>query len=212
MPGNREEQSDAALWLEAVSGTTNSFAVLYERHRRSVYIKAWRSTHDQHDAEDIVAMVFLEAWRKRDGVRVVDGTILPWLLATTTFVTLNLARNKRRYRASLAKLPVVESSDDWADVDDEIDRQRLWKAVQLALPRLSEMDQLVVQLAIMDGLSEQAIADVLEVAPGTVKSRLARARGRLRAELSSMLEPHAESAEEQNPGIPRPPEPRVGGA
>ncbi|WP_277526503.1 sigma factor [Arthrobacter sp. ES3-54] len=51
-----------------------------------------RLSRDRHDAEDIMATAFLELWRRRDTVRVVEGPVLPWLLVTTA----NAARNSGR--------------------------------------------------------------------------------------------------------------------
>ncbi|WP_396133584.1 RNA polymerase sigma factor [Arthrobacter sp. 1088] len=47
----------------------------------------------RHDAEDATAAAFLELWRRREGVRLVDGSILPWLLVTTTNTARNLQRS-----------------------------------------------------------------------------------------------------------------------
>lgn len=77
---------DASLWLAATSGTATAFATLFQRHRPAVFRTAYGKTQSIHDAEDVVATVFLEAWRNKSKVRIVQGSILPWLLATTTLL------------------------------------------------------------------------------------------------------------------------------
>ncbi|MFC6357059.1 RNA polymerase sigma factor [Luethyella okanaganae] len=61
----QDDSSDVALWLEAISGTEASFAALFDRYRTRVFRKAYARVRYVADAEDIVATVFLEAWRSR---------------------------------------------------------------------------------------------------------------------------------------------------
>ncbi|WP_298229314.1 sigma-70 family RNA polymerase sigma factor [Gryllotalpicola sp.] len=181
-PG-RDSDSDAALWLEATHGGSSAFAAIFDRHRVRVFRKAYRSIQNAADAEDVVAMVFLEAWKKRDDVRFVDGSVLPWLLAMTGYVTLNVERSKRRHGIALSKLPLDEAERDWSeDVSEDLDRAHQWAQVRTAIARLGERDQVMLQLAIVDDLSTQEVAAALDIPVGTVKSRLSRARTRLREE------------------------------
>ncbi|NHB83951.1 hypothetical protein G7085_02790 [Tessaracoccus sp. HDW20] len=75
------------------------------------------------DAEDAVAVAFLELWRRRDAVRVVQGSVLPWLLVTATHATRNLSRSSRRYRALLDRLPRPAEARDVAEtyLDTSVD-------------------------------------------------------------------------------------------
>ena len=57
------------------------------------------------DAEDVAASAFLELFRRRDDVRVVNGSVLPWLLVTASNLARNSARARRRYQEFLARLP-----------------------------------------------------------------------------------------------------------
>ncbi|MFC4244525.1 RNA polymerase sigma factor [Gryllotalpicola reticulitermitis] len=180
MSGDRSGESDAALWLEVLSGTASSFAVVYERHRRQVFRKAYALTGDVTDAEDVLAIVFLEAWRKRTEVRIVDGSLLPWLYATAGFTAMNTERAKRRHRIALAKLPAsVPAPDVAATVADTIDGLAEVRALIDALSHLRPKERIIVQLCLVDELSLVLAAAVLDLPVGTVKSRLHRAREKL---------------------------------
>lgn len=98
------EPSDAALWLEATSGASASFGVIYDRHKAAVFRHAHASTASVPAAEEIVAIVFLEAWRRRDSIRFVDGSLLPWLLDTTSDLAGGGNRVRRRHRHHLSML------------------------------------------------------------------------------------------------------------
>ncbi|MBM7829535.1 RNA polymerase sigma-70 factor (ECF subfamily) [Agromyces cerinus] len=182
-----DARSDAALWLEATSGTEASFGVVYDRYRARIFRKACSRVFDRTDAEDVVAIVFLEAWRRRHEVRFVDGSLLPWLLVVTTNVSLNIERSGRRYRRLLAKLPAAEhTADPSHEVGARLDSERMSQQVTAALQRLGANDRRIVDLCLVDQLPMADVANVLDIPVGTVKSRLARARTRLQKELGSL--------------------------
>lgn len=179
-----ESDSDAALWLEAMTGTERAFAVIFDRHRGRVFRTAYRRVGNVADAEDVVAIVFLEAWRLRKKVRVVDSSLLPWLLAVTSNVTFNLARAQRRYRLLINKLPPSPAVEDPASkIGDRIDYWQRGKRIADALHKLTPADRAVVDLCLIEELPIASAAGVLNLPIGTVKSRLHRARGQLRTEL-----------------------------
>lgn len=197
----RDDVPDATLWLEAVSGTESSFAELFDRHRVRVFRKAYARVRNVSDAEDIVAVVFLEAWRSRQKVRIVDGSILPWLYTVTTNVTLNSERSTRRYRRLLAKLPPSEEQADHADdIARKLDGVARANKVKAALRRLGPVDRTIIDLCILDDLPLATVATVLDLPLGTVKSRLHRARKRLRIDLAELDIPFRESTSHETDG------------
>lgn len=182
-----EDFDEAAAWSAARDGDAEAFASLYDRHRDRVLGHSLRLVQRLHDAEDVTAVVFLEAWRKRASVRVVDGSIIGWLLVTTTFTVRNHSRSLRRYRSALAKLPPAPLQDDHAPgIDEAIDASGRGQQMREAFAKLSKRDQDVISLCILEELTAAQAAEALGVPEGTVKSRLSRARKRL-AELAAPL-------------------------
>jgi RNA polymerase sigma factor (sigma-70 family) len=165
--------ADEVEWRKAVAGDGDAFGRLFDRHRRRVQLHCLRLAPTYADAEDVVAIAFLEAWRHRDRVRFVDGSMLPWLLVTATNSSRNVTRAARRYRDALTRLPPPEPVPDHAAEIGGTD-------VEQALSKLSLNDQRIVSLCVLEGYSEREAAQVLGVPPGTVKSRLSRAKARLR--------------------------------
>lgn len=171
---------DEVEWEKAIAGDGDAFGRLFDRHRRRVQLHSLRLAPTFADAEDVVAITFLEAWRHRDRVRFVDGSMLPWLLLTATNTSRNLTRGVRRYREALARLPPPEPVPDHATDQGYTDVER-------ALSQLSANDQRIVTLCVIEGYSEREAAQALGVPSGTVKSRLSRAKARLRTLLSISL-------------------------
>lgn len=180
-----DDRPDAQLWLEAISGTGASFAAIYNRHKRRVFRKAYSRVRHVAEAEDITAMVFLEAWRNRHKVRIVDGSLLPWLLVVTSNVSLNSERARRRYRRLLARLPPMGDEVDSSElVGERLDLQKRTMALKSAIERLSRPERVVVDLCLIEGLTLATAAGVLDIPLGTVKSRLHTARRKLRTYLA----------------------------
>ncbi len=84
------EPSDAALWLRSRDGDADAFGLLFERHATAIYNFCFRRIGDWAAAEDLLSIVFLEAWRRRDKELPPDK-VLPWLYGIAT----NVVRNRR---------------------------------------------------------------------------------------------------------------------
>jgi RNA polymerase sigma factor (sigma-70 family) len=172
--------SDEVLWLRVVNGDGDAFGVVFDRHHDRVLRHALRLMGVHPVAEDVTAMVFYEAWRRRAYVRMVDESILPWLLVTANNMVRNQVRNERRYRRFLSQLPPPVPSGDVADqVSDADERVGELAALREAFALLRPLDRDVLTLCVVEGMALKDAALVLVVAEGTVKSRLSRAKKRL---------------------------------
>jgi RNA polymerase sigma factor (sigma-70 family) len=179
-----DSSDDAAAWERAASGEGLAYAELFRKHQGRVYRRALTLVGEVHGAEDIVAAAFFELWRKRRSVRVVEGSVLPWLLVTT----VNLARNHRRatmrYRGLIASLPRHSSTDPEAVAVANLDTRVLGIRLSEAFSLLSSSDVALLVLTTLDGLTIADAADALGMKPGTARMRLKRARERLQENLA----------------------------
>ncbi len=171
---------DSTLWLRSGAGDVDAFGMLFERHANAIYNYCFRRIGDWSIAEDLLSLVFLEAWRRRQK-ELPPNKVLPWLYGIATNVVRNQRRSQRRYAAALRRVPVPpedESSEVVADarLDDKQQMQRV-----LALIRdLPKREQEVFALCGWSDLSYEDAAIALGIPVGTVRSRLSRARARLR--------------------------------
>jgi len=172
---------DHALGQRIRDGDPEAFGRLFDDHAQTVYRHALRVSGDRSVAEDVVSLTYLEAWRIRRRVRPDSDDLLPWLLAIATNVQRNVARAARRHRAALDRLPERGTTPDFAHevVDQMADNEQL-RAVRSVLPRLRRTDREVFTLCVWSGLDYATTAEVLGIPVGTVRSRLSRARARLR--------------------------------
>ena len=145
------------------------YTALVRAHQRDVFRFLVRRAGQ--DADDLTADVLTIAWRRRADVP--EGAELPWLYRTAGYV---LANHRRKGR------PVpVEHLPETVDDDDPALRAVHDEQVRTALAALSPRDRKIVLLNAWEGLTGQALADVLGIGRGGADAALSRARSRLAA-------------------------------
>lgn len=160
-----------------------SFAALYDRYAAELYRYAYQRVGAQ-TAEDLVADTFLAAFQRRASYDPSREVARPWLYG---ILTRKLARHyrteKARYRAVARSAPetVVDSVDD--RIAARVTAAGLRAPLAAALGRLSSGDRDVLLLVAWCGFSYDEVASALDIPVGTVRSRLHRARRKVRAVL-----------------------------
>lgn len=151
------------------------FTGLFERHFEAVTGYALRRS-TPGEASDAVSETFLVAWRRLDDVPD-EPDSRAWLLGVTWRVLANqrrgLSRRRRLGDQLRSELRHLTPPRDAEGTDCHVVRE--------ALGELSEVDRELILLTLWEGLTPAQIAIALEIAPGAARTRLHRARGRLRA-------------------------------
>jgi RNA polymerase sigma factor (sigma-70 family) len=174
------QPSDRVLWDAVLHGDGESFGVVFERHRDRVFRHALRAVDNHGDAEDVTAIAFLELWRRRAAARLVDDSILPWLLVTANYATRNLKRTRRRHARLLARLPHPLPEADVSESSDvRLDNAPQMAALERAIAALSRLDRDLLTLTALEGYTLHQASETLGITYGAAKTRMSRARGRL---------------------------------
>ncbi|MFJ7908762.1 RNA polymerase sigma factor [Kitasatospora sp. NPDC096204] len=164
------------------SGDQWAFGELFDETVDDLYSYAARVVGDRAAAEDVVQLTFLEAWRLRGKLREDDGPVRPWLFGIAAHVLRNTTRAARRHRAAMARLPDRGVLPDFAEeLAGRLDDDARLAAVRRALGGLWNAEREVFGLCVLAGLDYASAAEALGVPVGTVRSRLSRARTKLRA-------------------------------
>lgn len=169
--------AEAELAIRAREGDEAAWDALVREHQQAAFRLAYLFLGDASEAEDVAQEAFVRAYRALDRFDAARP-FRPWLLS----IVANLSRNRRRSlgRFFAAWRRLAEGVTDRAPAADQPEKWRaeaLWHAVR----RLSTQDQEVIYLRYYLELPEVEAAAALGIPPGTVKSRLHRALGRLRA-------------------------------
>ncbi|MEU6074924.1 RNA polymerase sigma factor [Micromonospora sp. NPDC047074] len=174
--------------MNVSSGTEyheDRFRRFYAGNFDSLLAYALRRVEHPEDAADIVAEAFLVAWRRRHDLPA-DAEARLWLYGVARRVLANHQRGGTRRQRLGERLRQQITAAVAADPGTEVP-ERL--AVQAALARLDEMDREVLMLTVWEGLEPREAASVLRVSPATFRTRLSRARARLRGLVGDDLGP-----------------------
>lgn len=132
------------------------------------------------DATDAVQDVFVKVLKQPDAYDASSGPLTPWFLRVVRNHCIDLIRRRRPADADVAEL-----SDPCPGPEGLLENTQFDQALQQALAKLSTLQREIIVLRDYMDLSYAEIAITLEIAPGTVMSRLHRARLALREELVS---------------------------
>ena len=181
------------------AGDPDAFSLLFDEYARAVYNLGLRLTANWSAAEDVVSLTFLEAWRLRSRIDPDGESLQPWLLGIAVNVCRNLARASRRHQAALGRIPPPPAVPDFAEeLSGRLDDTAHLRQVAKALGGLRSSEREVIALCVWSDLDYATAARALGVPVGTVRSRLSRARRRLRKLAPADPEPVAGC--EQVPG------------
>jgi RNA polymerase sigma factor (sigma-70 family) len=162
-----------------VTSATDRFRALFDEHHRAVLGYALRRSSPA-DAADVLAETMLVAWRRIDEVPADPGT-RPWLFGVAHKTLANQRRGTLRRDRLRARVEAAVTEALTNPMEPHGDQ--LW--VRAALLALDVGDREVLTLTAWEGLTPTEIAGVLDVPAATVRTRLHRARARLREELGA---------------------------
>src|SRR5215470_8353854 len=166
------------MLLVAVAGRDmGAFRTLYERHAGWLAIRLARRCNDRDLVADAIQDTFVAVWQKPRGFRG-DGDIGAWLWG----IAIRRLVSRMRNRSSVAA--VFENTQAAPAAEDQVLLSVEYGDIGQALARLSPEMRAVIQAVVLDGLSAEEAAQLLHVPVSTVKTRLHRAKGRLRAALA----------------------------
>jgi RNA polymerase sigma-70 factor (ECF subfamily) len=174
--------SDSELLDRIRNRDSAALRTLFQRYYSRIYWFVQRRLHDANLTEEIVADVFFEVWRSAAHFA---GASRPstWIFGIAHFKCIGAHRDRRRHKRAAVVPTNVEALHrvaDERDVDARFEARDELRLVQQAIAALPEEQRTVIELALIRGIPYDEIASQLRVPEGTIKTRVARARARLR--------------------------------
>ncbi len=190
-----EQEEDHRLICAAADGDRDAFEALVRKYERFVYRTAYYAAGNAADAEDLTQEIFLKLWRGLSGFRG-QSHILTWLARIARNTCADHIR-KRKRTVPTESLSLTAEDGDTADRDlpdgdplcdptQAADQSENIRLVRRAMTMLSEEHRTLIILRDMEGYSYAKLAAALGLEEGTVKSRLFRAREKLKQILLSL--------------------------
>ncbi|MDE0315227.1 MAG: RNA polymerase sigma factor [Candidatus Poribacteria bacterium] len=180
------KNSDVELIHSILAGDDSAFASLVEKHQKQVHALAWKKVGDFHIAEEITQDTFLKVYQKLSTLKN-PNQFSGWLYVIATRRCLAWLRKKRMDTESLEDIDseMIEEPTYSQYVAEEqakvtVDEQR--EVVKKLLAKLKESERTVMVLHYFGDMTCEEISRFLGVSPSAIKSRLSRARQRLKKE------------------------------
>ena len=178
------KNDDVALIQRILAGDEAAFASLISKYQRQVHAHAWRKTRDFHIAEDITQETFLQIYQRLETLE--DPTLFPkWIYTIVDRLCIAWFRKNRIQTESLEEIHISEIeanaysrhvAAEYAKVTTETQRD----LVKRLLTKLKESDRTVITLHYFEEMTSSEIGTYLGVSENMIKSRLHRARQRLK--------------------------------
>lgn len=182
-------RDDEALVRAAQAGDLDAFNLLVMRHERPVFNVALRLLRDVGLAEDATQDAFVRAWQNIGSFQ--SGSVRSWLYKIATNRSYDMLRASSRRPAGSLEAEMVEIEPIWSaggtgeeSPDAHALRRELSIYLERALTSLPDDQRMVVMLVDVQGLDYHEVAESMGIALGTVKSRLSRARAKVRQTLA----------------------------
>lgn len=168
---------ESTLIRHAANGDAAAWESLMLAHQEAVFRFAYLLLGDPDDAEDIAQESFLRAWKY---LKRFDATrpLKPWLLSITANLASNRRRSAGRYFAALVR--AFRDEPTTTRIEEKSSQHLEANELHHAVQKLNAADQQIIYLRYFLDLSVSETAQVLQVAEGTVKSKLSRALEKLR--------------------------------
>ena len=177
---------DAVLIRQVLQGNPTAFEQLVARYEKQVYNLCLRMVNHREDAADLTQEAFVKAWRGLQFYKA-EANFSTWLYRLTTNVCIDFLRSRKRHEALSLTMEEEEGGIQELEISDEAplpEEQLLYgeqKAqIRAAMAQLDEEARTILALRVVEDLPYEQIAEVLDLKTGTVKSRLARARMKLK--------------------------------
>lgn len=176
---------ESALIKEAQRGDVQAFNTLVLHYQSQVYNLAYRVMGEGDSAADMAQDAFISAYKNIRRFR--GGSFKAWLMRIVTNACYDeLRRHKRRPQTSLEALYVVDEDpspsfhSEMESPEKSVQRGELVAAIEQCISALPESQRVAAVLCDVQGYNYEEISSIMGISLGTVKSRLSRARAKLR--------------------------------
>jgi RNA polymerase sigma-70 factor (ECF subfamily) len=179
----RESPGDHEDLVERLQASDPAaFEALVRAYQHRVFGVAVRMLGNRTDAEDIAQEVFLRVYRAIGTFRG-EAKLSTWLYGIASNLCLNRLASADRHRVRHDEDAIMRAPSEAADATATIERNEVDTALRQAIAELPDERRIVVVLRDLEGLSYDEIAQALDLEPGTVRSRLHRARLDLKSKM-----------------------------
>lgn len=181
--GSRRMLTDEQIMAAIAAGDRRIYADTVRQHSRAIAFYAWRMLGSQAEAEDVVQETFLRLWTQAARWQPDRAGISTWLHRVAHNLCID---HMRKDRSAVTDELDEDLEDHKTDPDEDLDMDMRQRRLQQAIAALPERQRSALILVHYQGLSNQAVAGVMDLSVDALESLLARARRTLKASLADL--------------------------
>ena len=185
-----ETADDQQLWHQLGRGDEHAFSVIYDRYQRAIHRFAYHMSGDQAIAEEITQEVFMLLIRKPRKFDPRKGSLVGYLFGIARNLTLRTIEQRRStvqfFDESESDAPVTNADqlvNDSNEILAGLTQQQMIDRLHRAILSLPGQYREVIVLCDLEQMTQAEVAELIDCAPGTVASRMHRARAMLRTKM-----------------------------
>jgi RNA polymerase sigma-70 factor (ECF subfamily) len=163
---------ELARYQRLLGRSVEALAEIYDQYAPTVYGVALRVTNDRQAAEDVTQEVMLDLWRRPERFDPDRGGLRPWLATIAHHRSVDWIRSEQAGRGRDRRNLTMILAEDAEAADDHVQAWMTADRVRLAVAALPESEQQAIRLAFFSGRTYRQVAADLDVAEGTIKSRI----------------------------------------
>lgn len=183
MPSDLEHVHDTQLLVLVAAGGQDALAEVFRRYAGAVHGLARRLVTDAALAEEVTQEVFLRIWRAPERYDPSRGSLRSYLLAQCHGRSIDLVRSETARRRREEREGARQPPEPPSTVEQEVMGDAVASEVRAALDGLPEAERRPIELAYFGGHTYREVAEMLGEPEGTIKSRIRKGLGRMRADL-----------------------------
>ncbi|MDI6860550.1 MAG: sigma-70 family RNA polymerase sigma factor [Caldisericia bacterium] len=177
--------NEKELINEILKGDIEKYSYFIKEYQNEIYNLCFSIVKNRDDALDLTQEAFLIAFKNLKNFRG-EASFSTWIYRIAYNLSINFAKRKGQILTILDRDEdeiEFQIEDKKSSIWDEIEREERIKIINKCLNRLKEFDRLIIELREVNNLTYEEMSQILSLPIGTIKSRLFRARERLKREI-----------------------------
>ncbi|WP_058309175.1 RNA polymerase sigma factor [Gracilibacillus massiliensis] len=163
-------EQDVKLYENIQHGDQTALESLYDKYEKLLFSFIFKITNNREITEEVIQEVFLKVWTKKGMYDSSKGKFSSWLLTISRYAAIDIMRKKKTSHYSIEERDALQN--EAPSLEEELEWKEESQNIKKAMQQLNEDQQKVITLFYFKALSQQKIAEQLNIPLGTVKGRV----------------------------------------